>query len=215
MTARLPTPFDDGLGRRARRSRVRWSALGVHAVLLVYTFIALGPIVLVVANSMKSRRAIFSSPFALPNPDTFDLSGYRTVLDGAAFDVYFRNSLIVTVVSLLLVVAFSTMAAHALVEFDFRGNTALALYLTIGIMIPIRLGTVSLLKLMVSLNLVNTLWALIAVYTAISAHNVLTRLRLTINLSRLTVPKRIGIMIPIVRYSASAVLPRKSNSTSA
>ena len=42
----------------------------------------------------------------------------------------------------------------------------LALYLAIGIMIPIRLGTVSILKLMVSLNLVNTLWALILVYTA-------------------------------------------------
>ena len=42
----------------------------------------------------------------------------------------------------------------------------MGLYLAVGIMIPIRLGTVSLLKLMVNLNLVNTLWALILVYTA-------------------------------------------------
>lgn len=148
------------------KKRIRWGGFGIHAVLLTYTFIALGPIVLVVANSMKSRRAIFDSPFSLPSSETFDLDGYRTVLDTASFDIYFRNSLVVTVVSLFLVVLFSTMASHALVEYNFRGNTLLGLYMAIGIMIPIRLGTVSLLRLMVDLRLVNTLWALILVYTA-------------------------------------------------
>lgn len=146
----------------------RWSPgrLMIHGVLLAYTFVALGPIVLVVANSLKERRAIFDSPFSLPTADTFDLAGYETVLNDAAFDVYFRNSLVVTVTSLLLVVVFSTMAAFALTEYDFPGNTMLGVYLALGIMIPIRLGTVSLLDLMVDLGLVNTLWALILVYTA-------------------------------------------------
>lgn len=150
----------------ARKKRIRWGGFGIHAMLLVYSAIALGPIVLVVANSLKSRRAIFDSPFSLPTSETFSLDGYRIVLDGAAFDLYFRNSIIVTLVSLFLVILFSTMAAHALVEYDFRGNMFLGLYMAIGIMIPIRLGTVSLLKLMVRLELVNTLWALILVYTA-------------------------------------------------
>lgn len=148
------------------KTGVRWGAMGIHAVLFTYTLIALAPIVLVVANSLKSRRAIFDSPFSLPTRDTFSLDGYRAVFDDASFDVYFRNSMVVTLVSLVLVVLFSTMAAHALVEFDFKGNTALGLYMALGIMIPIRLGTVSLLKLMVRLDLVNTLWALILVYTA-------------------------------------------------
>lgn len=152
--------------RRGSGKGIRWGGLGIHAVLFGYTLVALAPIVLVVANSLKSRRAIFASPFSLPSRDTFSLDGYDTVLDGASFDVYFRNSIVVTVVSLFLVVLFSTMASHALVEYDFRGNTLLGLYMAIGIMIPIRLGTVSLLKLMVNLSLVNTLWALILVYTA-------------------------------------------------
>jgi len=58
------------------------------------------------------------------------------------------------------------MAAHALSEYDFRGNRALGLYLIVGIMVPIRLGTVALLNLIVDLNLANTLTALILVYTA-------------------------------------------------
>jgi raffinose/stachyose/melibiose transport system permease protein len=58
------------------------------------------------------------------------------------------------------------MAAFALSEYNFRGNSLVSLYLSIGIMIPIRLGTVSLLRLMVKLNLVNTLAGLILVYIA-------------------------------------------------
>ena len=154
--------------RPAQRSkrRIRWGGFGIHGFLLLYTFIALGPILLVIANSFKSRRAIFDSPFSFPNSETFSLDGYRTVFEDASFVLYFRNSITVTVVSLLLVVLFSTMAAYALVEYDFPGNTVLGLYMAIGIMIPIRLGTVSLLELMVDLGLVNTLWSLILVYTA-------------------------------------------------
>ena len=48
----------------------------------------------------------------------------------------------------------------------WRGDALLSLYLAIGIMIPIRLGTVSILRLVVALHLVNTLVALILVYTA-------------------------------------------------
>ncbi len=135
-------------------------------MLLLYSAVALGPIILIVANSMKSRRALFESPFSLPSAATFDLIGYETVIEEAGFDRYFLNSLIVTASAVVLVVLLSAMAAHALVEYDFRGNTALGLFLAVGIMIPIRLGTVSLLELMVDLRLVNTLWALILVYTA-------------------------------------------------
>ncbi len=166
MTTTTTPPATPPVRSSGDRKPIRWGGFGIHAVLLAYTFIALAPIVLIIANSMKSRRAIFDSPFSLPTSETFDLDGYRSVLDGASFDLYFRNSLIVTVTSLFLVVLFSTMASHALVEYDFRGNTFLGIYMAIGIMIPIRLGTVSLLQLMVNLGLVNTLWALILVYTA-------------------------------------------------
>ena len=79
---------------------------------------------------------------------------------------YFQNSLVVTVASLFFVLLFGAMAAFALSEYRFRGNTLMGLYLALGIMIPIRLGTVAILQLMVASGLVNTLTALILVYTA-------------------------------------------------
>ena len=59
---------------------------------------------------------------------------------------YFANSLIVTLVSMGLVLLFGAMAAWALTEYRFRGSTALALFLSIGIMVPIRLGSVAILR---------------------------------------------------------------------
>ena len=137
-----------------------------QVILFIYMIIALFPIFMIVSNSFKAKKYIFGQPFALPNPTTFDLIGYKTVLERSHFDLYFMNSLIVTISALLLTLIIGSMAAFALSEYEFKGNTSLALYLSLGIMIPIRLGTVGILKLMVSLSLVNTLVGLILVYIA-------------------------------------------------
>ncbi len=140
--------------------------IAAHAVLLTYTLIALFPVFVIVINSFKSRKAIFADPLALPLPGNFDLVGYETVLKQGDFFLYFQNSLIVTVASLFFVLLFGAMAAFALSEYRFKGNTLMGLYLALGIMIPIRLGTVAILEMMVASGLVNTLTALILVYTA-------------------------------------------------
>lgn len=139
---------------------------GVHIALIAYTLVALFPVFLTIVNSFKSRNAIFREPLALPTPETFSLIGYQTVLKQGDFLGYFQNSTIVTVVSIALVLLFGAMAAFALSEYRFRGNALMGLYLALGIMIPIRLGTVAILQGMVATGLVNTLTALILVYTA-------------------------------------------------
>ena len=146
--------------------RLRPGRAAVHLALFLYTLLAVFPIVLVLMNSFKSRTAIFGAPLKPPLPGTFSLVGYVSVLSKANFGLYFVNSIVVTVVSLALVLFFGAMASWALTEYRVRGNTALGLYLAIGIMVPIRLGTVAILKIIVGLNLANTLLALILVYTA-------------------------------------------------
>ena len=149
---------------KARQSTLRTSL--VHVALIAYTLVALFPVFLTIVNSFKSKQAIFGQPLRLPGPSTFSLIGYETVLKQGDFVTYFQNSTIVTVVSIFLVLLFGAMAAFALAEYRFRGNTLMGLYLAIGIMIPIRLGTVALLQGMVATGLVNTLTALVLVYTA-------------------------------------------------
>ena len=146
--------------------KARLTSAGMHAVLLAYTALALFPLALIVINSWKSRRAIFGSPMALPDAASFSSKGYASVLTNSDFPLYFGNSLVVTGVSLALILLFGAMAAHALSEYRFPGDAFVGLYLILGIMVPIRLGTVALLELVVDLGLTNTLTALILVYTA-------------------------------------------------
>jgi raffinose/stachyose/melibiose transport system permease protein len=148
----------------ARTSPAR--SIAAHAILIVWTIVALFPVFIVVINSFKTRRAVFTTPLNFPNFETFSLAGYDTVAKRGDFLLYFQNSLIVTLVSLFFVLLFGAMAAFALSEYRFKGNTLMGLYLALGIMIPIRLGTVAILQLMVASGLVNTVWALVLTYTA-------------------------------------------------
>lgn len=149
---------------QARKNSLSTAAM--HSALILYTLIALFPVFIIIINSFKTRKFIFREPLALPSSDSFSMIGYQTVMKQGDFFLYFQNSMIVTVVSLFFVLLFGAMAAFALSEYRFRGNLVLGLFLALGIMVPIRIGTVAILEMMVSTGLVNTLWALILVYTA-------------------------------------------------
>ena len=144
------------------------SRVFVHLTLISYLLLALLPILLVFMNSFKSRDAIFNDPLAWPTPETFSLIGYTKVLGRSDVLMYFGNSFIVTIASLFFILLFGAMAAWGLSEYRFKGNRWLKFFFAFGIMVPIRLGTVSILQLMVELNLVNTLTALVLVYVALN-----------------------------------------------
>lgn len=144
----------------------RATRLSVHLVLIAYCALAVGPILLVVMNSFKARNAIFGAPLAPPGTATFSVIGYEKVFRASNVLTYYSNSLIVTLVSMALVLLLGAMAAWALTEYRFRGSTVLALYLSIGIMVPIRLGSVAIVNMMRAAGLNDTLTALILVYVA-------------------------------------------------
>jgi raffinose/stachyose/melibiose transport system permease protein len=145
---------------------LRPGRIAVHVALITYTLIALGPLLLILMNAFKTRRAIFADPLGFPDSRTFTTIGFNAVFGKSDFGLYFGNSLVVTLVSLALIVVIGAMAAWALSEYRFPGNTLIGLYMAIGIMVPIRLGSVSILRMMVDLHLVNTLTALVLVYVA-------------------------------------------------
>jgi raffinose/stachyose/melibiose transport system permease protein len=146
--------------------RSRFTIAGVHAILLAYVLLAVAPIVLVVMNSFKTRDAIFGSPLSPPNIDTFSLIGYSKVFGKSHAGTYLANSMIVTLGSMGLILLFGAMAAWALTEYRFRGSSVLALFMSIGIMVPIRLGSVAIVSMVRQAGLNDTLLALILVYVA-------------------------------------------------
>jgi raffinose/stachyose/melibiose transport system permease protein len=154
----------------------RLSNLFPYIVLIGYSIVAIFPIFLIVINSFKDRRDLFRMPYQPPIWFTFDggfqlvntftLEGYQSVFERSQIFVYFGNSLFVTVVSLVVIMLLGAMVSFAFSEYLFPGNRLLYLFLVLGVMIPIRLGTVSMIDLMNTLKIYDTHWALILVYIA-------------------------------------------------
>jgi len=115
-------------------------------------------------NSVKPKREIFREPFWLP--EKFTLEGYENALTAGRFDLFFRNSLIVTVVSLVLILFLGSLAAYALARWNSRISKVLYFIFILGMLIPIRLGTISIIQLIKVLKLNDHLAGLIPVYIA-------------------------------------------------
>ena len=85
-----------------------------HIPLLFFALISLFPIILILINSFKDRKAIFRTPYLLPTAETFTLKGYLTLFDRANFEQYFLNSFIVVGTSMFFILLLGAMAAFAL-----------------------------------------------------------------------------------------------------
>ena len=150
------------------RHRMLLDRLIVHGLLIFFVLLALGPICVVILNSFKTTPAIFGGPFDLSTAATFSVDGYIRVFTRGNFLLNYRNSLIVTVSTIVLTVVLSALAAYGLTEYRLKITPVIAALFVVGIMLPIRLGTVPILKIMITWGLVDTLTALILVYTAMS-----------------------------------------------
>ena len=67
----------------------------------------------------------------------FSLDNYIEGIESFDFAVYFRNSVIVTIVATLLTLLVNSMAAFALAKYQFRGRTAIFLIMISTLMIPL------------------------------------------------------------------------------
>ncbi|WP_202610734.1 carbohydrate ABC transporter permease [Herbidospora solisilvae] len=151
-----------------RINRDRAGSLVTHALLIFFALLAVAPILVIVVNSFKTTPGIFGQPFALPNAETFSLGGYERVFTRGQFVTNYGNSLIVTVGATVATLVLATLAAFALTEYKVRFAPLVGGFFVLGIMLPIRLGTVPIIKTMISWQLMDTLVALVLVYTAMS-----------------------------------------------
>ena len=148
----------------ARRIAGRGAAALAQGLLLANTLLVLLPMGFMILSSFKTTREIFQRPFGWPASPS--LRNYAAVWETAHFDVYFVNSVIVTVGAMLVILMAGTLAAYALGRYRFRGNDFLYLFFLSGIMVPIRLAIIPLFILMRDLRLLDTHWSLILVYAA-------------------------------------------------
>ena len=141
--------------------------LMVHLSLLFFVILAIGPIFVIIINSFKTMEGIFTGPLKIPNSETFTLDGFKRAIGQGNFVRNYGNSTIVTLGATLLTVICSCLAAYGITEYTTKLSKMIAGLFTIGIMLPVTLGTIVIIKMMVRFNLLNTHISLILVYVGI------------------------------------------------
>ena len=136
----------------------------LYVILIIYSMSIFYPIFLMIITSLKENREIFTRPYSLPQ--SFNLDSYVRLFKISNYLIYFRNSIIVTLTSLLIILALSSLISYVLAKYRFVGSRFLYLYFIAGLIIPIKLGTIGIIRIMLGLHVFDTLAALIIVYVA-------------------------------------------------
>lgn len=132
------------------------------AVILGILYLA--PFYLVVINSFKTKKNVLIDNLGLPEPFVFE--NYPRAMDKMDFFSSFLNSISITVISIVLLVIFSSMSAWVLVRTKNRLSTFIFMMFVASMLIPFQSVMLPLVDLfgVNKLNLVNTRIGIIIMY---------------------------------------------------
>ena len=112
----------------------------IFFVLLTLSVLFLVPIIIVIVNSFKSRIYISSQPLKLPNAETFvALENYINGVTSSDFFSAFLRSLFITVVSVILIVLFASMAAWYIVRSNSKITKGIYYMLVFSMIVPFQM----------------------------------------------------------------------------
>ena len=135
-----------------------------HAVLALWVFLVVAPMLWTLMTSFKTTSAIFASPFSLP--ESLNFQNYVDAWTTAGIGSYFMNSVIVVGTALVIVMLLGSMCAYVLARFEFVGNRLIYYAMLAGLTIPLFLAIVPLFFVLRQFGILNTLPGLIVSYVA-------------------------------------------------
>lgn len=130
----------------------------------LYSLISLILIILTFISALKSDVDFYANPIGLPHQWIFSNFGKAWV--SANFSLYFKNSIIITVLSLVFILILSSMAAYAIARYRYRLGGISYIYFMLGFMFPLQLYVLPMFLLERDLGLLNSYSGLILTYTA-------------------------------------------------
>ncbi|MDK9700181.1 MAG: ABC transporter permease subunit [bacterium] len=136
-----------------------------YAVLIVFIFIAIYPILRMISISLRPNDRLLSTSLALI-PDGATLKAYKTLLFERPFLRWLGNSLLVTGAVTILGVTLASMAGYAFSRFKFFAKQPIMLSLLVTQMFPPTMLLLPTFLLLAQLRLVNSFFGLMIVYTA-------------------------------------------------
>lgn len=133
-----------------------------YFVLIQFAISCIIPFAWVAVSSLKTDKEIYGNSFGLPKQPVWN--NYIEAAKGSHIGSGLINSLFYTILSVILLLLISSMAAYVLAR--VRPHRGLINFYTLGIMIPIHAIIVPLLIILRNAGLVNTRSGMILAYTA-------------------------------------------------
>lgn len=152
-------------GQTARAVRATLRRVPVWIAVTLLLVVVLYPQLWMVLGSFKTPTEFFENPtWALP--ETFNLDNYVTAFTRGDVALNYRNSILVTLPSVALIILLGVAAGYVLEVMIWRGRRQVLLFVLAGIMVPGQMILVPLFSVYFQLGLTDTLWPLILTYTA-------------------------------------------------
>jgi raffinose/stachyose/melibiose transport system permease protein len=135
----------------------------VSRVIALVTFAAmiLLPSLIVVLGSFKTDAEVYNKPLSLP--ESWSLGNYSRLLSDSDLDVSFRNSVFVTVSSVLLTLILASLASFAIARMITVSGKVLAVLFALGLAIPAQINLVPIYYIFRDLGLTNSYIGLILI----------------------------------------------------
>lgn len=142
-----------------------WQGYLGEAAMLGICVVFFIPFYYLLVNTFKPARDATMSPLSIPIKN-FTLDLYRQALDTINFWGSFRNSLVITGVSVVIIVVIGSMAAYAIVRRRNKLTKVLFIYFLLGFMVPAQTTLIPLFNLMSFFHLQNSVIGMIVLYSS-------------------------------------------------
>ena len=137
-----------------KSSKTPWGHPIVYVLSLVLVLICVTPVVYIIIGGFRTNSRITRDPAGMPNPWNFE--NYKTVFASNTFWSELANSLIVSLGTMVGVVALALMVSFVIARYRFRLNKALYSLFAAGMMFPITVAITPLYLLLRNLHLINS-----------------------------------------------------------
>ncbi|QOV18530.1 carbohydrate ABC transporter permease [Blautia liquoris] len=152
----------DKYKKSKRNSIFAWTIAMILAI--IWLIISLLPFIFMVLNSFKEKFEMLSKGvFQLP--EKLNWSNYTEVLSGGFLN-YFKNSVIVLAISLVLLLFIAACASYPLARFNFKLANPIYSLIVACMSIPVHITLIPVFKMSKTAGLYDSIWALIGPYIA-------------------------------------------------
>jgi len=136
----------------------------IFFALVILTISNLYPLLFVFLNSLKTRPEYLTKPFNLPNLDQLAWGNYVTMISQFQILKLFRNTLIISVLTIILLLTFGIVASYAFSKIKFIGREVIYFLIISSMFVPVQVTIIPIYMMFSKIHLVNTYWSVVFTY---------------------------------------------------